>query len=257
MRHKSSERWSDYVSTFHNEQPGITEDILSLAVSARGMNPYQWVTAPIPLVARTLDLACGSGPCMRLRRSEQWIGIDRSANELARSRASGAGNVLQGEATALPFDDAMFDGVVCSMAIMVLQPLDKAVQEVFRVLRPGGLFVVMMPGRHPVRVRDVVRYARLVVGLRRHRLTYPNERVLRGDLTPFQSLGFEVIEDVRLGFRLNIDTPETAERFVRSLYLPESTSSAMARAQTLVARWVGSDIGIPLRRITMSRGLAT
>ncbi len=257
MRHESFERWSDYVSTFHREHPGITEDILSRATSAHGLNPYQWIVAPIPLGSRTLDLACGSGPSLRQRPGEQWIGIDRSISELARSHISGTDNILQGDATALPFDDATFDGVVCSMAVMVIQPLGTALEEVYRVLRPGGMFVVTMPGRRPLRIRDVARYARLVARLRRHRLTYPNEHVLRRDRTTFESRGFEFIEDTRLRFRLTFDTPETAAGFVESLYVPGATSANVARAQRLAARWVGSDIGIPLRRITMRRGLAT
>jgi len=257
MRHESSEWWSDYLSTFHREQPGITEDILSSTTSARGLNPYQWIVAPIPLGSRTLDLACGSGPSLRQRPGEQWIGIDRSISELARSHTSGTENILHGDATALPFDDATFDGVVCSMAMMVIQPLGTALEEVYRVLRPGGMFVVTMPGRRPLRIRDVVRYAQLVARLRRRRLTYPNDHVLRRDRTAFESRGFELIEDTRLGFRLAIDTPKTAARFVESLYVPGATSANVDRAQRLAARWVGSDIGIPLRRITMRRGLAT
>jgi len=256
MSHESFEQWSDYVSKFHREHPGITEDILSRATSAHGLNPYQWIVAPIPLGSRTLDLACGSGPSLRQRPGERWIGIDRSISELTRSHFSGTDNILQGDATALPFDDATFDAVVCSMAVMVIQPLGAALDEVYRVLRPGGMFVVTMPGRRPVSIRDVARYARLVAHLRRHRLTYPNEHVLRRDRTTFESRGFELIEDTRLGFRLAIDTPETAMRFVESLYVPGATSANVSRAQRLAAMWVGSDIGIPLRRITTRRGLA-
>ncbi len=253
MSASPDQSWTRYLADFHRARPGITEDVLGQSRSAHGLTPYDWVTAPIPLGARTLDLACGSGPGLRVRPSEPWVGVDRSSSELARAVRSGSSNVLQADAGHLPFADASFDGVVCSMALMLVQPLERTVAEVLRVLAPDGLFVVTMPGSRPLRVRDVARYAVLLGRLDRARLAYPNgcgtlrwrARLRRG--------GFEVIEDTRTRFDFALTSPEHAQLFVASLYLPGVSRAALARAERLAATWVGSDIGIPLRRLTLAR----
>jgi len=249
----SDSAWSEYLSTFHRERPGITEDVLSASRSVQGISPYFWITAPIPFGARTLDLACGSGPNLRLRPQEPWIGLDHSASELSRARRSGTHNVLDGDATSLPFADGSFDAVVCSMALMLIQPLERVLTEVHRVLTRGGLFVVTMPGRRPLRVRDVMRYARLVSRLGRHNLSYPNMRALSHVPTLFAEHGFDVVEDVRTRFDFPLTSIERSALFVRSLYLPGVTDSVLERGERLAARWIGSTIAIPLRRITVVR----
>ena len=40
--------------------------------------------------------------------------------------------------TALSFDDAMFDGIVCRWGLMLVPDIDRAAGEITRVLRPGG-----------------------------------------------------------------------------------------------------------------------
>ena len=245
--------WLDYLSDFHRQRPGITEDVLSVSRSRCGLTPYDWITAPIPLGARTLDLACGSGASLRVRGRDPWIGLDRSASELARARRAGSTNVLEGDATSLPFGDESFDAVVCSMALMLIEPIERALDEARRVLAPEGFFVATLPGRRPLRARDVLRYTRLVRRLGLVRLNYPNMRVLADASALARDHGFELVEDVRTRFDYPIATSEESSRFVRSLYVPSVASARIERADALAATWVGSSIGIPLRRLTMVR----
>ncbi len=253
MNALSNEAWSGYLSSFHRMHPGITEDVLSGSRSRQGLTPYTWITAPIPLGTRVLDLACGSGPGLRSRPGEPWIGLDHSTSELARARRSGTVNVLEGDATALPFEDGSFDGVICSMALMLFQPLERALAEVRRVLVRDGLFVATVPGRRPLRVRDVARYSHLISRLGRRYLSYPNTKALSHAPTLLGGHGFELIEDVRSRFDFPISSPEAAATFVRSLYLPDVTEATLVRGEQLAALWVGTSIGIPLRRITLVR----
>jgi ubiquinone/menaquinone biosynthesis C-methylase UbiE len=61
----------------------------------------------------------------------------------ARRRLAGFANatVLTADATALPFDDDSFDSVVSCLMLHHVIDWEKALDEVARVLRPGGLFV--------------------------------------------------------------------------------------------------------------------
>jgi SAM-dependent methyltransferase len=63
--------------------------------------------------------------------------------EHLRSELPGAVTVVQGDATAMPFDDGRFSAVVCFTMLHHLpssSAQDKLLAEVARVLRPGGLF---------------------------------------------------------------------------------------------------------------------
>lgn len=65
--------------------------------------------------------------------------------DLARQRANRLGwtaDLRQGDAQALEFADASFDTVVCTFSLCAIPDDSKAVQEMARVLRPGGLLLL-------------------------------------------------------------------------------------------------------------------
>src|SRR5215211_8184871 len=49
----------------------------------------------------------------------------------------------QGDAHALPFAEATFDAVVCTFGLCAIPDIDKALDEMFRVLRPGGKLILV------------------------------------------------------------------------------------------------------------------
>jgi SAM-dependent methyltransferase/uncharacterized membrane protein YbhN (UPF0104 family) len=93
-----------------------------------------------------LDLGCGLGQQMLAmgRNGHRTVGVDAARNLLSRAHAMGA-SVAAGDALALPFRDATFGyvytvGVLHHLADEGSQRA--ACQEVLRVLKPGGLFIV-------------------------------------------------------------------------------------------------------------------
>lgn len=89
-------------------------------------------------------LECGCGTGLILERLAQFgrraAGIDLSPGmlELARSRGL---EVREGSVTDLPFDDASFD-VTCSFKVLAHVPdIGKALAEMARVTRPGGVIL--------------------------------------------------------------------------------------------------------------------
>lgn len=87
-------------------------------------------------------LECGCGTGLILERVKEFArraaGIDLSPGmlELAKSRGL---DVREGSVTALPFEDASFD-VTCSFKVLAHVPdIGKALSEMARVTRPGGV----------------------------------------------------------------------------------------------------------------------
>ena len=239
--------WASYLGTFHERRAGITEDVLAHSAD-RGLNAYAWLMEALPTHADVLDLACGSGPLHPLH-PQAWVGIDTSHSELRRARAQGRGPLVRGDATLLPFANGSFDAVVCSMALMLLQPIDAALAEVARVLRPGGLLAALIPSNRPLSGGDVVRYSRLLIALRR-RLRYPNDEALSDISGAFASAGLALTGDQRRRFVCRVTTPEMAALCVTSLYLPGVPAERTAPALEVATSWVGKSLGVPLRRIT-------
>lgn len=101
---------------------------------------------------RVLELGCGSAPCARWLRADGAgfvTGFDISMNML---RHAGATSVplVQADATDLPFADAAFDTVFSVFgAIPFVADSAGVMQEVARVLKPGGKFVFSVT--HPMR----------------------------------------------------------------------------------------------------------
>lgn len=74
------------------------------------------------------------------------IGVDLSEDMLRRARTKGV-EVIQADASALPFVDASFDAAVSIFTHSDFDDFPGAVREVARVLRPGAPFVYA--GVHP------------------------------------------------------------------------------------------------------------
>ena len=94
---------------------------------------------------RVLDVACGNGNASlaAARRFCDVTGIDYVPMllEEARKRAEAERlsiDLREGDAEALPFEDASFDVVLSTLGVMFAPDQDKAAQELLRVCRPGG-----------------------------------------------------------------------------------------------------------------------
>ena len=116
---------------------------------------------------RVLDLGCGGGrhAFEVYRRGASVIAFDHDHGELrqvggmtaAMAAAGEAGpparaGVACGDATSMPFADATFDRVIAAEVLEHIPADQRAMAEIARVLKPGGLAAVTVPAWLPERV---------------------------------------------------------------------------------------------------------
>lgn len=153
----------EHLKTLHRAHPGFTEACAWRCRNQHGLNSYEWLAglAALPVRARVLDLACGSGILTELLWQEasagsEIVGVDMSAEELALARARIRGRTagrhvevqfLEAMAQDLSFlADASVDVVLCHWALTLVSPLEPVLAEVARVLKPSGVFGAIVDG---------------------------------------------------------------------------------------------------------------
>jgi demethylmenaquinone methyltransferase/2-methoxy-6-polyprenyl-1,4-benzoquinol methylase len=141
-------------------------DLMNSAMTA-GLH-HQWRERAVDLAevgsgSDALDVCCGTGDlALELRRrigpDGRVVGSDFSEPmlELAREKAGEAGLGVEfgwADALDLPYGDASFDAVTIGFGARNLADLDRGLEEMARVLRPGGRLVILeitRPSREPL-----------------------------------------------------------------------------------------------------------
>jgi ubiquinone/menaquinone biosynthesis C-methylase UbiE len=108
------------------------------------------LVASLPEHADVLEIAPGPGYlAVELARlgglRVTGLDISRTMVEIAREQAESAGvevNFRHGDVSRMPFPDASFDGIVCQAAFKNFRQPVAALDEMYRVLRPGGVAVI-------------------------------------------------------------------------------------------------------------------
>lgn len=109
----------------------------------------RWAEILLELVApqpgeRLLDLACGTGIVARtavpmVQPGGEVFGVDFNPAQIATARSIDSSiDWREGDAGSLSFADQEFDLVVCQQGFMFFPDRVQAVQEIRRVLKPGG-----------------------------------------------------------------------------------------------------------------------
>ena len=128
-------------------------DILELRAAdpqQREMREAYLSDVPFPSGARVVEIGCGPGPVARALAARsgvaEVVGVDPSPIFVERARESGRDlpklTFLEGDARALPLDDASFDAAVFHTVLCHVPQPELAVAEARRVLRPGGWLAV-------------------------------------------------------------------------------------------------------------------
>lgn len=118
----------------------------------------KWRKKVVKMVSETnpqavLDIATGTGDlAISLARTgaKRIVGLDLSEGMLAVGRKkikeeelTGKIEMIQGDSEALPFEDNSFDAITVAFGVRNFENLEKGLAEILRVLKPGGIFVIL------------------------------------------------------------------------------------------------------------------
>ncbi|GGA69153.1 demethylmenaquinone methyltransferase [Pseudoclavibacter endophyticus] len=169
---------------------------------------------------RVLDIAAGTGTMSKqfADAGADVVALDFSQGMIDEGRRRHGDDpridFVQGDAMALPFDDASFDAVTISFGLRNVQKPQTAIDEMLRVLRPGGRAVICefstvtsapvrafytayMKGIMPAVVRAVSSDADAYAYLNESIEAWPPQPVLAGWL---RTAGFERVKYRNLSF---------------------------------------------------------
>lgn len=134
------EEFADQAEIFASEGALRTEAILGAIAELVPTDP----------TAHWLEVACGASMVGRTvaPRVGSLHGVDLTPAMVAKAREEAAREEITnaefevGDATALPFDDASFDGAFTRFSLHHIPAPQRVVEEMARVVRPGGFVVV-------------------------------------------------------------------------------------------------------------------
>lgn len=135
-------RWGNPNEGYGGGQPGYAPSFVKFMNS--------WVVDCPPDQRRAIDIGCGDGYFTgQLARSGCTVtGMDFSLvglSQAARQNAPGADFIEHDLTNPLPFGDATIDIAWCSEVLEHLFSPLYVIEEVKRVLKPGGLFLITVP----------------------------------------------------------------------------------------------------------------
>jgi demethylmenaquinone methyltransferase/2-methoxy-6-polyprenyl-1,4-benzoquinol methylase len=104
------------------------------------------VDTTVELGKRVLDIGCGTGVLFPFLTTWEVTALDISEEMLSCARKKNAPHVVeyvQGDAHQLPFPDSSFARVVMLSVVPHLEDANKAMREVFRILKPKGIVSII------------------------------------------------------------------------------------------------------------------
>ncbi len=222
----------------------------------RGLRAFSTPLLRVAAAGRTvpllLDCGCGTGANIDLlARFGPAFGFDLSEAGLQLGREAGRTRLARASVSAVPFAAASFDIVTSFDVLYSLHDADeqKAITEMFRVLKPGGFALVnvaamnALRGDHSVLSREVRRYSRRNLRARLEAAGFTVVRLTYTNFTLFLPLALSRAIERRRGLR----TEAEAKREIAVPPAPINAALSMLLwMESVWLRWFDAPFGSSL-----------
>lgn len=160
-----SENITPYKNSSLGKKEQVTQMFDNISESYDGLNriislgiDVKWRKKVVQLVAKTnpetiLDIATGTGDLAILMAgtsAKKIIGLDLSAGmlevgkkKIKEKNLSDKIEMVLADSENIPFPDNHFDAITVSFGIRNFETLEKGLAEIYRVLKPKGIFVIL------------------------------------------------------------------------------------------------------------------
>ena len=136
------------------------------------INKYGWMRwyfdeLDIPEQCKILELGCGDANLWRKNKDRIPKNLDITLSDFSKGMLNDA-KITLGEkakdfkfeiidATDIPYNDCSFDLVIANHMLYHVESIEKALSEIYRVLKPGGYFYASTVGQnHMSEIRDIM-----------------------------------------------------------------------------------------------------
>ncbi|WP_029035214.1 bifunctional demethylmenaquinone methyltransferase/2-methoxy-6-polyprenyl-1,4-benzoquinol methylase UbiE [Salinimicrobium terrae] len=169
-----SKKVTPYKDSTLNKKKQVEQMFDTISTNYDGLNrvisfgiDVKWRKKVVKMVSATspdavLDIATGTGDLaisLAKTGAKEIVGLDLSEGMLAVGRKkieeenlTGRIEMIQGDSEALPFEDNKFDAITVAFGVRNFENLGKGLSEILRVLKPGGIFVILetsVPAKFP------------------------------------------------------------------------------------------------------------
>ena len=189
----ASRRNTERVRRQYDRTAGRYDDLIGFVERAFFGGGREWVCSRAR--GEVLEIAAGTGRNLPFYAEDVGltaIELSPAMSGIARQRAATLGreaDLRVGDAQDLPFPDACFDAVVCTLGLCTIPDDERAVHEAARVLKPGGRFLLLEHVRSPLLpVRALQALLNPITVLTE------SDHLLREPLTHVRAAGFVVEE---------------------------------------------------------------
>ncbi len=169
-----SQKITPYKDTSRSKKEQVAEMFDTISGKYDGLNrvisfgiDIKWRKKVVKLVGKTnpkniLDVATGTGDlAINLSKTgaREIIGLDISAGmlkvgeeKIKAKKLESIISMVKADGENLPYEENYFDAITVAFGVRNFENLEKGLSEIFRVLKPGGIFVVLetsLPTRTP------------------------------------------------------------------------------------------------------------
>lgn len=159
------ELWNDQFARQHDiDEYYHQSGFLIRAIEQRRLTCIRRMVAPTP-ADQILEVGCGGGHVLRLFPESELTGVDVSGEMLRKAQRNLKGyraRLLKGELKELDLPAQGFDKIICSEVLEHAVDPARILEEIHRLLKPGGRAVITFPNDHLVnRLKTLIRHSGL------------------------------------------------------------------------------------------------